>query len=189
VNQFIYDFAVWLDSTAWSTRLHESYYMYNWIETTHVLTLMISLGLLFVIDLRMLGLVLPQVPATVIARRLQWPMLFGFTIMIMTGLLLVYAIPVRSVQSLWLRIKVVLLIAAFINALIFHLQMKKADSLWEVESRAPLPLRIGAILSLAVWSLVVICGRFIAYDWFDCIDGPSPLIATLSGCVVDQVQY
>ena len=47
MNQFIYNFAVWLDTHPWSTALHESFYLYNWIETTHVLSLMISLGLLF----------------------------------------------------------------------------------------------------------------------------------------------
>ena len=47
----------------WSTRLHESYSMYNWVETPHVLSLMLSLGLLFLIDMRMLGRALPNVPA------------------------------------------------------------------------------------------------------------------------------
>ena len=112
LNQAIYDFAVWVDTQQWSTMLHESYYMYNWVETTHVLTLMISLGMLFLIDLRMLGLALPNVPASTIANKLNIPMLFGFSIMVITGLLLFYAIPVRSSQSVWFRNKVVLLIAA-----------------------------------------------------------------------------
>lgn len=169
--------------------LHESYYMYNWIETTHVLTLMISLGLLFIIDLRILGLVLPDVPAKIIASKLHWPMLFGFSIMFMTGLLLVYAIPVRSVQSLWLRFKIVLLIAVFLNAMIFHRKMKHAEHNWEGELRAPRGLRISAMLSMSFWGMIVVCGRFIAYDWFDCIDNPSPLIGTLAGCIADQAQY
>ncbi|CAN0499099.1 unnamed protein product, partial [Discosporangium mesarthrocarpum] len=49
-----------LDDTQWSTLLHESYYMYNWTESTHVLTLMVSLGMLFLIDLRMLGVAFPD---------------------------------------------------------------------------------------------------------------------------------
>ena len=96
LSQLIYDFAMWLDASRWSTLLHESYYMYNWVETTHVLSLTLSLGMLFVIDLRMLGITLPQVPATTIAKRLQLPMFIGFGLMVLTGLLLFYAIPVRS---------------------------------------------------------------------------------------------
>ena len=75
LNQFVYDIAVWLDDTAWSTLLHESYYMYNWTESTHVLTLMLSLGMLFLIDLRMMGYALTDVPASTIAHRLNIPMM------------------------------------------------------------------------------------------------------------------
>ena len=80
MNQLIYDFALWVDGRSSSTALHESFYMYNWIESTHVLALMISLGILFLIDLRMLGFALPGVPASTIARRLNLPMIFGFTV-------------------------------------------------------------------------------------------------------------
>ena len=104
MNEFIYNIAVWLDDTAYSPLIHESYYMNNWIESTHVLTLMISLGMLFLIDLRMLGYAFPDVPASKIADRLNAPMLFGFTIMFITGILLFYAVPVRSAQSVWFRI-------------------------------------------------------------------------------------
>ena len=62
LNQLLFDLALWLDAQQWSTDLHESYYVYNWVESTHVLTLMIFLGMLVVIDLRMLGYVFKDVP-------------------------------------------------------------------------------------------------------------------------------
>ena len=124
MNELIYTFAVWLDDTTYSAMIHESYYMYNWIESTHVLTLMVSLGMLFLIDLRMLGYAFPDVPASKIAERLNVPMLIGFTIMFVTGILLFYAVPVRSAQSVWFRIKMVLLVACAINAYLFHKKMK-----------------------------------------------------------------
>lgn len=189
MNQFILDFAARLDDTAWSTALHESFYMYNWIETTHVLTLMISLGLLLLIDLRMLGLALPGVPADRIAQRLQWPMLLGFSIMLLTGLLLFYAIPVRSAQSVWLRIKLVLLVCAAVNALLFHRHMRMAGADWAHAAMAPVQLRRGAILSIVFWVLIVICGRLIAYDWFDCAKQPPALIATFAGCIDGQTRF
>ena len=189
MNQLFYDFALWLDGQAWSTGLHESYYMYNWIESTHVLALMISLGILFLIDLRMLGLALPDVPATTIARRLNLPMLVGFGLMIVTGLLLFYAIPVRTTQSLWFRIKLVLLAAAAVNAWLFHRRMQAAAPGWDSATRAPRRLQVGAALSLCFWALIVLCGRFIAYDWFDCVAEPHPFIAVLAGCVDGQTQF
>lgn len=189
MNELIYDLAAWLDNTSWSTALHESFYLYNWVETTHVLTLMASLGLLLLIDLRMLGLALPGVPADRIAHRLQWPMLAGFSIMLITGMLLFYAIPVRSAQSVWLRLKLLLLVCADINALLFHRHMRMAHGDWAHAAMAPARLRRGAALSIAFWVLIVICGRLIAYDWFDCAKQPPALIASLAGCIDGQARF
>jgi hypothetical protein len=189
VNELVYRFGVWLDGFESSTALHESFYMYNWTEATHVLSLMISLGMLFLIDLRMLGLALPGIPASRIADRLHWPMIFGFTLMFITGFALFYAIPVRSSQSLWFRIKMVLLVAAAVNAFLFHRKMKASISDWDTDARAPKRLRRGAILSITFWVSIVICGRLIAYDWFDCKGEPGPFISALSGCVAGQTQF
>lgn len=189
LNEWVYNFALWLDGQAWSTAIHESYYLYNWIESTHVLTLMLSLGMLFLIDLRMLGLAFTSVSASDVARRLNLPMILGFTVMIVTGALLVYAIPVRSSQSLWFRIKLVLLLAAAVNAWLFHRRMKAADSGWDTAKRAPVRLRWGAGLSITFWVLIVVCGRLIAYDWFDCSGQPGALVSMLAGCVPGQAQF
>ncbi len=169
--------------------LHESFYLYNWVETTHVLALTVSLGLLFLTDLRMLGYALPNMPATQVARRLQWPMLFGFSVMVITGLLLFYAIPVRSAQSLWFRIKLVLLICAAINALLFHCKLTAAGEDWNTLPKAPKNLRTGAALSIVFWVLIVICGRLIAYDWFDCAKDPATVISVLAGCLDGQERF
>lgn len=183
LNQVLLDFAEWLDSQSWSSALHESYYMYNWVESTHVLTLMIFLGMLFVIDLRMLGLTMTNIPASIVARRLNRPMMLGFSVMFITGLLLYYAVPVRTTQSIWFRIKFVLLIAAGINAWLFHRKMNQAVASWDNDPIAPKPLRYGAALSLTLWAGVVTTGRLIAYDWYDCYRVNSELIAWAAGCM------
>lgn len=189
MNELIYNIAVWVDDTSWSTLLHESYYMYNWVESTHVLTLMLSLGMLFLIDLRMLGLALPNVPASQLAHRLNIPMMLGFGIMVITGVLLVYAVPVRSAQSIWFRIKFVLLIAAAVNAYLFHKRMNESVGSWDNDAVAPKRMRRGAILSLVFWIVIVICGRFIAYDWYDCDYGQGPFISFVAGCVDGQERF
>ena len=189
MNELIYDVAVWLDDTTFSALLHESYYMYNWVESTHVLTLMISLGMLFLIDLRLLGYAFPDVPASVMADRLFLPMIIGFVIMFITGILLFYAVPVRSAQSVWFRIKMVLLVACAVNAFLLHRRMSQSVGSWDQDLRAPSGIRIGAWLSLGFWSVVVICGRFIAYDWLDCIRNQPAFIDFVAGCIDDQTRF
>ena len=157
--------------------------MYNWIEATHVLTLMVFLGMLFVIDLRMLGLAFGRVPASTVAARLDIPMMGGFLVMVASGLLLFYAIPVRSTQSIWFRIKMVLLIAAAINALLFRNAMRRSVNTWDLDPVPPKRIRIGAGLSLALWIGVIATGRMIAYDWFDCHKDLPRVMYWAAGCV------
>ncbi len=177
-----------MDTHAWSTAIHESIYLYSWIETTHVLTLMLFLGMLAVIDLRMLGLVFKDIPASQIAERLNRPMVIGFIVMIVTGFLLYYAIPVRTTQSIWFRIKVVLLVAAGINAWLFHRRMRESVGSWDTEPKAPPRIRHGAAASLALWMGVVFTGRAIAYDWYDCHKPQSEFVYWIAGCVDELAQ-
>ena len=183
LNELLLNLARWLDSQSWSTAIHESIYLYAWIETTHVITLMVFLGMLFVIDLRMLGAIFPKVPASIIAQRLDKPMMIGFAMMLITGFLLYYAIPVRTTQSLWFRIKVVLLIVAGINAFLFRAKMQASSSSWDLDPIPPKRIRVGAMLSLILWAGVVITGRTIAYDWFDCHKQLPYAMYWAAGCV------
>ena len=183
LNELLLNLARWLDSQSWSTAIHESISLYAWIETTHVITLMVFLGMLFVIDLRMLGAIFPKVPASIIAQRLDKPMMIGFAMMLITGFLLYYAIPVRTTQSLWFRIKVVLLIVAGINAFLFRAKMQASSSSWDLDPIPPKRIRVGAMLSLVLWAGVVITGRTIAYDWFDCHKQLPYAMYWAAGCV------
>jgi hypothetical protein len=183
INEWLFRFAEWLYATPWSRSLHESFYMYNWIESTHVVTLMLSLGMLFIIDLRMLGLTMTSVPASRIAERLNIPMMIGFGIMIITGILLFYAVPTRTTTSIWFRIKLVLLIAAAVNAWLFHKQLRQSVGTWDTDPIPPKRIRMGAAISLALWAGVVTTGRLIAYDWFDCYRVQSGFINWMAGCV------
>jgi hypothetical protein len=185
MNELLLKFAQAIGATSFSVDLHESYYMYAWIESLHVITLMISLGMLIVIDLRMLGLWLTNVPASKLAQRLDRPMLIGFSIMVITGVLLYVGIPIRTTQSLWFRIKVILLVAAFINAWLFRRHMQGSVASWDVARVPPRRTRIAAALSLTLWASVIACGRFIAYDWFDCGQDNSAFIDWAAGCVAD----
>jgi hypothetical protein len=183
LNAALLRFAEWLGATSFSVGLHESFYMYNWIESAHVLTLMISLGMLIVIDLRMLGVWLTEVPASKIAARLNTPMLIGFSMMFITGIVLYIGIPIRTTQSLWFRIKMILLVAAAINAWLFHRHLNASVSSWDLAPVPPRRTRIAAAISLTLWAAVVTCGRFIAYDWFDCGHDNSAFVDWAAGCV------
>jgi hypothetical protein len=178
-------FCEWLASTEWSTALHESLYAYPLVETTHVLSLLLFVGTLSVVDLRLLGWVLRDVPVSeVTARLLPWTFT-GLAISLVTGSLLFFAIPVRTYQSLFFRIKVVMLLVAALNAALFHRVTSRGAPAWDRDPTPPLRARAAGAVSLVAWVTVIAMGRMIAYNWFDCDRQPQPdLVNWAAGCIL-----
>ncbi len=189
LNELLFKFASWLDTFQSSTDLHESLYMYAWVESTHVLTLMLFLGMLLVIDLRLLGVAFKEVPVSSIVDRLDKPMMIGFVIMVISGILLYFAIPVRSTQSIWFRIKVILLISAGINALLIRNMTHTSDMSWDNDPVPPTRIRVGAALSLGLWTGVIGVGRSMAYDWWDCTKDLPYYMYWAAGCVEEMAAF
>jgi len=180
------DFVIWLSETEWSIALHESLYLYPWIESTHVLSICLFFGTLLFVDLRLSGVVFNNISISEMNRKVLPLTLFGFLIMTVTGFLLFYAIPIRSYQNIFFRIKMLLIVFAGINAFLFHRRMSKEAITWDINSSIPNSMKNRAITSLVLWATVVITGRMIAYNWFDCDMQPQPKwINTLTSCEVD----
>ena len=180
------EFTVWLSETKWSIALHESLYLYPWIESTHVLSICLFFGTLLFVDLRLTGKVFNNLSVVDMNRKVLPLTLFGFLVMSVTGLLLFYAIPVRNYQNIFFRIKILLIVIAGINAFFFHRRMSKEAKVWDKDSSIPSSMKNSAITSLVLWSSVIISGRMIAYNWFDCDRQPQPKwINTLTSCEVD----
>jgi hypothetical protein len=179
----LHDFFVWLHSTRWSIALQESLYVWPLLESTHVLTLGLFLGTAFINDLRLLGAGFIRVPAGEITSRLLRITRWAFAVMVITGILIFYSNPVRYYHNIFFRIKVVLLIVAGINIWLFHGRIHRRVEEWQDAAVPPRSARLAGAISLAAWAGIVIAGRLIAYDWFDCDKGPQPaLISWAAGC-------
>ena len=172
---FLVEFCHWLADTQGSIALHESIWVYPLVESVHVLTLCVFLGLTVMLDLRLLGATLVATPVSRAIRRLMPWMIGGFVVMATTGALLFYADPVRTYFNIFFRLKVAFLIAAGLNAGAFHLMASRTLAQWDPDRRPPIGARVAGGLSLALWAAIVVCGRMIAYHWFD----PDP--ASLAG--------
>ena len=175
-------FCEWLASTKYSVALHESLYMYPVVESVHVLTLCLFVGMSVMLDLRLLGITLRRVSVQEVTDRLLPWMVAGFIVMFVTGILLFYAIPVRSYQNVFFRLKLIALVLAGLNAWIFHVGVHQKVHQWGADVRTPPRARFAGAASLFLWALVIVCGRMIAYNWFDCDMHPGPVMQVLTGC-------
>jgi hypothetical protein len=175
-------FAEWLASTSGSIALHESLFMYPVVESVHVLTLCIFVGLAATLDLRLMGVTLTRTPVSEVARRLLPWMAGGFVVMVVTGVLLFYAIPIRSWHNVFFRFKLILLVLAGLNAWVFHARIWRSVTDWDLEPVTPRAARFAGTASLLLWAAIIVSGRMIAYNWFDC-DKPHPhFIDVTAGC-------
>ena len=160
-------FCQWMESTQWSIALHESIWGYPVVESIHVLTLCLFLGLAAMLDLRLLGVTLLKTPVSEVERRLLPWTAAGFVVMVVTGALLFYAIPVKSYLNIFFRVKVLLLVLAGINVFVFHSTIDRKKSEWDLSPKPPLQARLAGGISLFLWAGIVVTGRMIAYNWFD----------------------
>lgn len=182
----LYNFAQWLAETPGSIALHESLYMYSFVETAHVIGIMMFVGTIAMVDLRMLGLAFRQVPISELNQKILPWTVGGFVFMVATGLLLFYAIPVRTYQSVWFRLKLIFLALASINIFLFHWRVERDRAKWD-EGTPPFGVKLIAGLSLTLWAGVIVTGRFIAYNWFDCDRPQSTFVVWFAGCQVEGI--
>ena len=184
------EFIEWLSLTPWSIGLRESLYMYPWIESAHVLFIAIFFGTLLFVDLRLTGHVFQELSISQMNKRILPLTIIGFVFMCITGFLLFYAVPIRNYQNLFFRIKIILMIIAGLNAYYFHKTMNRESKTWDKDSHIPFVMKFSAVSSLGLWSLVIISGRMIAYNWFDCDRQPqSEIINFLASCIVETEFY
>jgi len=167
-------FTIWLAETPWSVALRESLYAYTWIGTAHLLALTLFVGTVWMVDLRLLGLAFRETALPRFSKAIFPWSLAGFVVIATSGLLLFYANPVRTYHSFWMRVKLLLILAAGLNAAIFHLRQRKG-----LLPRYP---GLTGAISLMAWISAIAMGRLIAMSWFDCERGPPTFVAWFAQC-------
>jgi hypothetical protein len=174
----------WMADTEWSVALHESRYAYSIIESVHVWTLCLFVGFAVFLDLRLLGLTLKRVPISQITTRLLPWTKVAFVLMVVSGVLLFFAIPLRTYHNVFFRLKAVLLVLAALNAWVFHngaVYRRLAE--WDTAATTPRAAKLAGALSLALWIAIIFSGRMIAYNWFDCDKLEPAIVDFVAGCV------
>ena len=178
-------FLEWMANTPWSIQLRESLFVWPLTESTHVLSLTLFVGLAVMMDLRLLGFTMKTMPVSEFTGRLLTWTKVGFVIMTVTGVMLFFANPVRYYHNVFFRIKVLMLILAGLNVWWFHTRTEKRIADWDLDPIPPRGARVAAVFSLILWAGVVVTGRMIAYNWFDCDIQPQPdIINWAAGCTV-----
>jgi hypothetical protein len=137
--------SVWLRTSAWA---------YPSLEAVHIMAVALVFGTVWLVDLRLLGVLRRLDVRMLAASALPWT-LVGFALAATTGGLMFMTQAGDLVSNRAFLAKMCLLLLAGINAAWLHLR-------GPLQASDP-ATRAQALASILIWVCVIVCGRMIAY--------------------------
>jgi hypothetical protein len=156
---------VWeaLEATPVGDFVASSAWAFPAIESLHVIAIVTVVATVAIMDLRLLGWAGQAWTVTEESDdTLKWTW-GAFVLAVITGTLLFVSKAHVYAREPWFLAKLVLFALAGINMAIFHKQTWKRVAEWNASMKPPSAALIAGGLSLTIWILAVICGRFIGF--------------------------
>lgn len=134
-------------------------WMWPTCETLHFVGLSLLMGVVLLVDLRMLG-VIKRLSFPTLHRLLPWGIL-GFGINVMTGLLFFIGQPGQYINSVPFQWKMALVLIAGANALYFTM----FDEVWVLApgDEAPMQAKFAAGSAVVLWVAIMWCGNMLPF--------------------------
>ena len=155
-------FSAWLKSTKLSWFVIHYAWVWPASETLHFIGLAMLMGVIGIIDLRLLGFG-KRIPFAPLHRLLPWA-ISGFGICLTTCTLFFAGDPFQYVHNSVFWFKMLFVMLAGINVLLFYITgvFRRVETLGPGED-APLPAKVIAALSLFLWIGVMYLGRMLPF--------------------------
>jgi hypothetical protein len=142
------------DASANFLIVHE--WAYGLTEIAHIVSLAVSIGLIALVDLRLLGVGPRNVTTARLLQATAIGTVIGLVTAITSGLLIASTDPVRYFNHPTMRLKLLFVIVGLVFNYTLHNRVARGHY-------SPAAGRIVAILSLAVWTTTVFGGIFYAF--------------------------
>jgi hypothetical protein len=154
---------VWLQSTALARTISENEILFPWIESIHVLAIVLVVGTIAIVDLRLIGVASLDRAAGRLMRDVL-PFTWGaFAVAAITGSLLFSSNARTYAHNFFFQGKLVLLVLAGLNMAVFHVVGAGDIERWGATRKTPLAAKAAGAASLLVWATVVGFGRWIGF--------------------------
>src|SRR5258708_12842734 len=159
----IVSIAKWIEATGPARAIAQSTWMFPAAETAHVIAIALVVGSIAVLDLRLLGVSWKSRPVTDVARDVLPVTWACFGVAAIAGSLMFISAAVKYATDLPFQLKMLLLLFAGANMLIFHHFTYSRRANWDHNPPPPRPPKAPASLSLIFWIAVVTCGRMVSF--------------------------
>ena len=152
----------WVENLSFAVAVRESTWLFPTIETVHVFALVLVVGCIITVDLRLLYVSNRDRAFTQLATAmLPWTWAF-FAVAASPGLMMFSSKAATYYANVPFRIKMLCLLLAGINMLMFHRIGMRDVSSWDT-SLPPLRARVAGGASLLLWTVIVATGRWIGF--------------------------
>jgi hypothetical protein len=155
-----------LEASALGQAMREWLWLYPSVEVVHIVGIALLFGSIAVLDLRLLGFSRRLSVKRLGAHVLPWTAA-SFLLIVPSGLAMFTAHATEFIQSDVFVLKMLLIMAAGLNAALFHAITFRTADVWDAEEMRRLPpppsARLAGALSLLLWIAVIACGRLLAY--------------------------
>ena len=152
-----------IQDSAIGTAIRESIWTFPAIETVHVIGLAVSVGILVLLDIRLVGAGFRHALPSQIMNQLKTWYLTGFIIMFTSGIFLFWSEAAKCYTSDTFRMKILFLVLAGVNAAFFEVKYVPKYSKWESAGPFPLGAKLVGWCSIICWLGVIGYGRWTAY--------------------------
>jgi len=142
--------------------MKHSLWLYPIVEIVHIAGFALLVGTVAAFDLRLLGFARSTSIRALERSLLPWAWL-ALLLIVPSGVAMFSTHAVDFASNPAFRVKLVLLFAAGLNALLFHAGVFRSVAAWDQHVPTPRAAKLSALLSLAIWTGVIACGRLIAY--------------------------
>ena len=150
-----------LEASAFSQSLRGSSPLFMAIKAVHLTGIAALLASIVMLDLRLLGLRRSIPVRRLAARLLPWSA-GSFLLIVPSGLVMFMAHPSALIADPVFALKFCLILAAGVNAALFHAGAFRGAVQWDFDAMPPPAARAAAALSLLLWGSVAVCGRLLA---------------------------
>jgi hypothetical protein len=149
----------WLEHSVLGQGIHNSSWLFPFIEVFHLIAIGILGGAVLLIDLRLFGWGLRRHSASELSRDVQPVLNIGLIVLIVSGFLLYTSEGAKMYFNTAFRVKMVCLLLALIFTFTWHRKIADAPD----NTTSPARTKMTAALSMLLWLCVGLGGRAIGF--------------------------
>ena len=155
----VLEFCRWVQYSAPLVAMRSSPWLFPVIATIHLMGLALIGGAVLVVDLRLLGLGLQSQPVAGLARDAERWLFRGLLVTVSTGILLFMCFATKYYYLTFFWVKM----AALLLVIVFTLSVRRRVAMANEADVSPVRSKLVALVSLSLWTIVAVGGRYIGF--------------------------